>query len=317
MKAALGRVPPWGGLAGGLIALGWWAMWHPAAVGRGNVVGFFLLWLGYCLAVDALVAVVAAPSMLQRRPGRWLGLFGLSVPGWWLFEVLNRFLRNWQYLGAEAYSSVEYAVLASLSFSTVTPAVLETAELVALALAARPAQREAHPASPRGRPSPIPSAAIAADVSPSRAVLAGTVGGGLALLLLIVVAPEIWYPAAWIAPVLILDAVNALAGWPAVLPALRRGVWRPAASVALAALVCGFFWEFWNSAATPRWVYHVPIFLDQRGWEAPRLFEMPLPGYLGYLPFGAAVYAFAVYGAGLAGLAQPGFARIFPLEEVP
>ena len=49
-------------------------------------------------------------------------------------------------------------------------------------------------------------------------------------------------------------------------------------------LICGFFWEFWNFKSHPKWAYHVP------GVDFLRVFEMPLLGYLGYLPFALEVY---------------------------
>lgn len=49
---------------------------------------------------------------------------------------------------------------------------------------------------------------------------------------------------------------------------------------ACAALVCGFFWEMWNIHSLAKWTYSVP------GLNRFYLFEMPLPGYAGYLPFG-------------------------------
>ena len=52
------------------------------------------------------------------------------------------------------------------------------------------------------------------------------------------------------------------------------------AAAALAGLVCGFFWEMWNYYSLARWSYSVP-FVDRF-----HLFEMPLLGYAGYLPFG-------------------------------
>ncbi|HLY30532.1 MAG TPA: hypothetical protein VKQ36_05865, partial [Ktedonobacterales bacterium] len=54
----------------------------------------------------------------------------------------------------------------------------------------------------------------------------------------------------------------------------------------LAAIACGFFWEMWNYYALPKWKYDLP-FLN---W-APHIFEMPLPGWLGYLPFGLELFA--------------------------
>ena len=50
------------------------------------------------------------------------------------------------------------------------------------------------------------------------------------------------------------------------------------------ALACGFFWELWNFYSYPKWTYHIPVV------GHPRLFEMPLLGNLGYLPFGLELY---------------------------
>jgi hypothetical protein len=47
----------------------------------------------------------------------------------------------------------------------------------------------------------------------------------------------------------------------------------------LLALPLGLTWEALNWGCARGWVYTVP------GFEGPKLFEMPLPGYLGYLPF--------------------------------
>jgi hypothetical protein len=48
----------------------------------------------------------------------------------------------------------------------------------------------------------------------------------------------------------------------------------------MAALICGFFWEMWNYGSMARWIYNVPYV------NRFHLFEMPVLGYAGYLPFG-------------------------------
>jgi hypothetical protein len=48
-----------------------------------------------------------------------------------------------------------------------------------------------------------------------------------------------------------------------------------------------FFWEMWNYLSFPKWVYHVPW----GNWF--HIFEMPMLGYGGYLPF--ALELFALY----------------------
>ena len=48
-------------------------------------------------------------------------------------------------------------------------------------------------------------------------------------------------------------------------------------------LLCGLLWEFWNYWALAKWIYDLP-FLG--AWEKVKYFEMPLPGLLGFIPFG-------------------------------
>ena len=58
-------------------------------------------------------------------------------------------------------------------------------------------------------------------------------------------------------------------------------------NLCVAGFVCGLLWEFWNYWARAKWVYTVPILPDLK------LFEMPLPGYLGFPAF--ALECFAMY----------------------
>jgi hypothetical protein len=51
-------------------------------------------------------------------------------------------------------------------------------------------------------------------------------------------------------------------------------------------LACGLLWEVWNSLSPVKWVYTVPFFEDMK------LFEMPLPGYIGFPVFGVETIAF-------------------------
>jgi hypothetical protein len=56
-----------------------------------------------------------------------------------------------------------------------------------------------------------------------------------------------------------------------------------------------FFWEMWNFFSYPKWIYHVP-------WVSYLyIFEMPLLGYGGYLPFALELYAMYHLVAGLFG----------------
>ena len=55
----------------------------------------------------------------------------------------------------------------------------------------------------------------------------------------------------------------------------------------LSGFLCGTLWEFWNYWSRAKWHYTIPIM------ENAKLFEMPLPGYLGFPAF--ALECFTMY----------------------
>ena len=116
----------WLGLT--LVAAAWAGNWGLSGVRTAYL--FFPLWLGYVLTVDGLVLRLRGDSLLSRSPRGFALLFCVSSPAWWLFELVNLRLGNWEYVGREHFSDLAYAFWCSLSFSTVMPAVFETAELV-------------------------------------------------------------------------------------------------------------------------------------------------------------------------------------------
>ena len=120
--------PVYGWLGIGLMLVYWWVNWSLS--GLRTHLAFFPMWLGYCLMVDALVFLRKGSSLLTRHPIGYIKLFIISAPSWWLFELINWRTQNWVYVGREHFTDMQYAVLASLAFSTVMPAVFGTAELL-------------------------------------------------------------------------------------------------------------------------------------------------------------------------------------------
>lgn len=110
--------------------------------------------------------------------------------------------------------------------------------------------------------------------------------GGAALFLL-PIFPNQLYPLVWIAPFLIFIAFEFLFEREGLLANLSRGRWEEVVLGALAGLICGFFWEMWNFWSDPKWRYAIPYL------HRFLIFEMPLLGYAGYLPFGIGCIALA------------------------
>src|SRR5512139_3030842 len=121
--------PIHGWLGFSLIIIFWILNW--TLTGPRTHWGFFPLWLGYCLTIDGLVLWRTGTSLLKRDLTRYVGLFLISAPVWWIFELLNLRTQNWTYIGAENFSALEYAFWTTLSFTTVIPAVFGSAELFA------------------------------------------------------------------------------------------------------------------------------------------------------------------------------------------
>jgi len=225
---------------------------------------FSLLWLGYILVINAFTFRRTGRCLLTERTGYFLALFPLSALFWWYFECLNRFVANWYYVGVGSLSPYEYFLLATPPFATVLPAVLSTAEW----LASYPfwgSPRVGFWAPRLGRPRLVAGFLLLFAAT-------GLMGIGL--------WPQYLFPLLWLGPLGIIVALQTLLGEETVFAPLKEGDWRPVLIPAAAGLFCGFFWEMWNYYSLARWEYAVPFV------HRFQLFEMPLLGYAGYLPFG-------------------------------
>ncbi len=241
-----------------LVAVAWPLNWLLDGV-RTHVL-FFPLWLGYCLTVDGLVSVRKGSSLLSRNWRAYTGMFVVSAPAWWLFEVINLRTRNWAYDGRELFGDLAYWALASLSFSTVIPAVFGTAEMFSTFSWLQQIGR-----------GPI--------IRPTRAVTVGFFLTGWAMLALMLAWPRFFFPFVWLSVYFILAPVNVWLGHRSLGHHTAHGDWRPVLALWSGVMVCAFFWEMWNYLSYPKWIYHVP-FVDFL-----HVFEMPILGYGGYLPF--------------------------------
>ena len=235
---------------------------------------FFPLWFGFILALDGLNIARSGTSPLRRGIPRFAAMFVISALLWWIFEGLNVPVQNWHYRMDHVYPPLEYIFWTTLDFSTVLPAVMEIAELLASAMLLRP------------RLAP-------GDVGPrlSNQSAALLIGIGVAAFALPFIAPHYAFGLVWLCLIFLLDPINNLARRKSAFGHLLAGDWRFIVTLPLATLVCGFFWEMWNSRMLPGWYYTVPFLNADPALLPLKLFEMPVLGYLGYLPFGIELFA--------------------------
>ena len=298
---AVGRFPWWGWAAVGTGLVSWIAAWTRFSWLAGLQAHTFVpLWLSYVVTINALTYRKNGHCMMIDHPGFFVVLFPMSAAFWWYFEYLNRFVQNWYYVGSE-YGAWAYFGLATVSFSTVLPAALGTRELLLSYCWIRPTSnagktpRVVIPPGSRDQsdlPLSRPTRLTAERCNGESEIetlqtdgwrrfvpwfVLGLAGIGLAL---IGVLPNYLFPVVWVSPALIIVSLQAVLGEHHIVSDMLEGIWHPSVSAALAALVCGWFWEMWNYHSLAKWEYSIP-FVDRF-----HLFEMPILGYAGYLPFG-------------------------------
>jgi hypothetical protein len=235
-----------------------------------------IAWSAYILIADAAVLALTNRSRLNDAPITLGRMALLSVPLWLIFEAYNLRLRNWVYTGVPAgWTGVLLGY--GWSFATITPAIFETSDLVQALLPPLP-----------GKPWKIPAAADNLLIAL-----------GIVCLIAPLVAPRdvaaYLFLLVWIGFILLLDPLNKRLGLPSLLGDLSEGFHRRVYGFFFAGWICGWLWEFWNNWASAKWHYIFPI---GQQWK---IFEMPVPGYLGFLPFALECFVMYVTAAWLAG----------------
>jgi hypothetical protein len=243
-----------------------------------------IAWSAYILIADAAVLALSNRSRLNDAPIVVARLALLSIPLWLIFEAYNLRLQNWTYVGLPpAWPAALFGY--AWSFATITPAVFETADLVQAVLPE---------ASPRPQREPSPALWKISSTTETMLMISGA-----ACLLLPPLVPRhlaaFLFALVWIGFLLLLDPLNHRLGLPSFIGDLVEGLPRRFYGFLLAGWICGWLWEFWNYWARAKWLYTLPMF--QR-WK---IFEMPAPGFLGFLPFALDCFVMYVTAAWLLG----------------
>lgn len=233
-----------------------------------------LVWTGYILLVDSLVYRIRGESLLTTRFKQFLVLLLLSIGFWYIFEFYNLFIKNWHYLGLPGSKFWRYLGY-FWSFATIWPAVLLTFELLTgLNI--------------------FSSGKIDSEPKVSIKFLSILMASGIVCLLWPLLFPSPYLAAPiWLGFILLLDPINYRWGEKSILRDLVSGKKETLYALFASGLVCGILWEFWNFWAGAKWHYAVPIAGNLK------IFEMPIIGYLGFLPFACEVYVMYNFAGGV------------------
>lgn len=284
-----------------------------------------LCWVGYLLLADGLLTLLArcreAPgiSSIRSRPNRFVVAWLTSIPVWCFFDWVNfYFMHAWRYHGLPS-SLAERVVGYFVAFAAISPGMFLAAQLyqklglerLTLAADARPNHRLAWMlvlvpslvlalailtllALGRGGPHTtgfialsalllVGLGAATALVTRRVAWTSLTIGAGFVSWTFLDRSP-LANMALWVGLVYLLDPINGMLGQPSLLGDWNAGRLGRTLALFAGGATCGLLWEFWNYWALAKWTYHLPFLGPLEHW---RYFEMPLPGFLGFLPFAA------------------------------
>ncbi len=224
-----------------------------------------IAWIGYLMMMEGVLGRQSPGSPVRRRPHHFALLFLASIFIWCVFDLINFHagMRAWIYIGMPINLSDKF-VPYFFAFGTIVPGMLMSGQAMLNAgwfnwARTRPWRMP--------RWVPILSCVI-----------------GLAMIIWPLMDPDpVTNLTLWTSFVFLLDPINDYLGRPSMLRDWRNGWYGRTLAAFAGGLGCGFLWEFWNYWSLAKWVYHLP-FLGR--WGHYHYFEMPLPGLIGFLPFG-------------------------------
>lgn len=221
-------------------------------------------WWSFILIMDSLNFRIRKASPLSESIKMFLFSAFVSVFVWLIFELFNLRLKNWSYHNLP-FSAWERWLGYFIAFASVVPAMRELSFFMEGLL------KKKSPAFFRIKATPT--------------LLRLCVFLGIVFIFLALTWPSLFFPLAWLCFIFLLEPLNYWLKNETFLSNLERKDWRRLWSWIIAGLVAGFFWEFWNHLAVSRWEYSLPYL---NIW---RVFEMPIFGYTGFMPFALEIFA--------------------------
>jgi hypothetical protein len=220
-------------------------------------------WFAYLIMLDGVLHW-QGHSPIRNRPHHFAAAFLASITIWCVFDWINfYYIKAWSYIGIpamDAGTALGYAI----AFGSIVPGMLMTGQVL-LNLGVFDFAR-----GPRWR-------------MPAGGLVLSSVAGAAMLAWPIVHPDPITNLTLWTSFVFLLDPINFLLGRPSMFRDWQNGWYGRTLAAFAGGLCCGLLWEFWNYWALSKWVYHLP-FLGRA--ENIRYFQMPVPGLIGFVPFG-------------------------------
>jgi hypothetical protein len=220
-------------------------------------------WWSYILIMDGIIYKIKNNSLIMNRRKEFLLLIPWSIFIWLIFELINIYMKNWYYINLPQEKGIRWFGY-GISYATVLPGIFLTAEFLdSIGLFKRIRIKR---------------------IVVNRSLYILFIFIGVISLIGPIILPKYFFPFIWVSFIFLLEPVNHKFNAKSILKDLENGDLRRIFIFFTSGIICGILWEFWNFWAGSKWVYNIPFF---NRWK---IFEMPLLGYLGFLPFALECY---------------------------
>jgi hypothetical protein len=235
------------------------------------------LWWGFILFIDGIVYKRSGgESLVNDEPAELISMAVISISGWFLFDYLNFYINlNWYYPDAGLLKHDYFLLYALFGSACFIPMAFEWYYLL----------RTFNFLNRCYKYGPVCKFPGWLRIG---LIIASFVCLGLAPFF-----PDHLFWVVWLGPLIILSIVIDFLGiWTPFASIKERGDWTALLVIAPAFLIQGFILECWNYFSAfhlpdgsiktynpAYWIYTIPWIIKIR------IFEMPILGYLGYIPF--------------------------------
>ncbi len=240
---------------------------------------YFSTWY-YCWAWWSVIVFLQS---LIKLKGKYAELFDdlknflfisfFSVPFWLFFELVNIRLGNWYYVNLPS-NLLSRWVGYFIAYATVLPAIFTVKRFLEVSNVSVT----------------FPYFLGRLFYSVSECPRPFIVFTGIVCFVSSLVFPAYCFPLVWVFLILLLDPINGFLGVKSFIHQWKHRQFEDTEGFLLSGFICGILWESLNFWAGSKWRYSLPFF------NSPRIFEMPVLGYLGFLPFAleCAVFTWAI-----------------------
>lgn len=234
---------------------------------------FAFTWYGVLLLLDWIAKKRGKYSLFSSSQ-LIIILACVSAVFWWFYEWINLSTKNWAYPQQILYTPLSFGFVATIGFTTVLPFLILMSFIVSTFFTKKIYFLK----------SKLNSLMTTISI-----IL------GLLSLFICFVFPLYGWTLTWFIVFFIFDALNAHAGRRSLLVQFINKNYMPLLFLSITALPAGVIWESLNYFV-PKWTYPlVPWFWALPAPLTTKFVEMPLIGFLGYIPFIWSAFAFVEF----------------------